>query len=173
MEKFALFWALLVVGCLLAGLFGAVHNQISYTVSPDYFGAFKFDQFGIPEALRGRLGASLVGWHASWWMGIFLGVPVLLVALIFPGPKGYLRHALIAFAVVLATGLAVGLGGLLVATCTITEANASFFWVPERVTDPVAFERAGMMHDSSYLGGALGILTAWAYLLVARLRLGS
>jgi hypothetical protein len=105
-------------------------------------------------------------------MGIFLGVPVLLVALIFPGPKDYLRHALIAFAAVLATGLVVGLGGLLVATCAITEANASRFWVPERVADPVAFQRAVMMHDCSYLGGALGILTAWVYLIVARLWLG-
>jgi hypothetical protein len=65
MGKFGLFWLLLSAGCVLAGLYGAVHNQISYTVSPDYFWTFKFDQFGIPEALRGPLGASLVGWHDS------------------------------------------------------------------------------------------------------------
>jgi hypothetical protein len=172
MGQFGLFWLLLAAGCLLAGLYGAVLDEISYTVSHDYFGAFKFDQFGIPEVLRGRLGASSVGWHASWRMGIYIGVPALLVALIFPGSKDYLRQALIAFAVVMATGLVVGLGGLMVATCTITEANAPWFCVPERVTDPVAFQRAGMMYNRSYLGGALGILTAWAYLIVARFRLG-
>jgi hypothetical protein len=29
MEKFALFWALWAVGCVLAGLYATVHNQIS------------------------------------------------------------------------------------------------------------------------------------------------
>ena len=56
MVKVALFPALLIVACLTAGVYGALHNQISYTVSPDYFHAFKFHQFGIPEGLRGRLG---------------------------------------------------------------------------------------------------------------------
>jgi hypothetical protein len=42
-------------------------------------------------------------------------------------------------------GPIVGLGGLLVATCTITEANASWFWVPERVTDVVILVRAAII----------------------------
>ena len=62
-----------------AGGYGAVHNHISYTVSPDYFHAFKFHQFGIPPELRGRVGASIVGWHASWWMGLFVGIPVPVI----------------------------------------------------------------------------------------------
>src|SRR5205814_10033702 len=112
MGKVALFPVLLIAACLTAGLYGALHNQISYTVSPDYFHAFKFHQFGIPEQLRGRVGASIVGWHASWWMGLFIGVPVLLVGLILPGWKVYLSRCLIAFAVVAGTALLVGLGAL-------------------------------------------------------------
>jgi hypothetical protein len=59
----------------MAGLFGALHDQMSYTVSSEYFAKFKFIQFhlldpGVPERIR----AAKVGFLASWWMGIPLGV---------------------------------------------------------------------------------------------------
>lgn len=170
MGKVALLPVLLVAACLTAGLYGALHNQISYSVSPDYFHAFKFHQFGIPEQLRGRVGASIVGWHASWWMGLFIGVPVLLVGLILPGWKVYLSRCLIAFAVVAGTALLVGLGALACAYVTISEATLPGYWYPEQVADKVAFARAGTMHNFSYLGGFLGIVTGSLYLIVERVR---
>jgi hypothetical protein len=123
MKKLALFPVLLLATCLTAGVYGVVHNQISYTVSPDYFLAFKFYQFGIPDELRGRIGASIVGWYASWWMGLVIGVPVLLVGLILPGWKSYLSRSLVAFAVVAGTALAVGLAALVYASFTVTESS--------------------------------------------------
>ena len=112
MSKVYLLLPLLAVSCLFAGLYGVVHNQISFTVSPDYFYAFKFDQFAIPQSLQGRIGASLVGWEAAWWMGIVIGAPLVLVGLILPGWKAYITQTLTAFAVAAATALLVGLGGL-------------------------------------------------------------
>ena len=61
MAKLALFPVLLAAACIVAGVYGALHNQISYSVSPEYFFAFKFHQFGIPEHLQNRIGASIVG----------------------------------------------------------------------------------------------------------------
>src|SRR5262245_8551818 len=100
LPKMILAPVLLVAACVVAGLYGMLHNQISYSVSPDYFHAFKFIQFRIPEDLQNRLGASVVGWHASWWMGLIIGIPVLLIALILPGWRAYLSGSLMAFAVV-------------------------------------------------------------------------
>lgn len=172
MEKLVLFPLLLAAGCVLAGVYGMLHNQISYTVAPDYFFAYKFDQFHIPDELRNRLGTSLVGWHASWWMGIIIGIPILIVGLILPSWKQYLRCCLIAFAIVAATALVVGLGALMFAYCTITEATLPDYWYSANVTDRVAFARAGMMHNFSYLGGGIGILTGSVYLIVERVRQG-
>ena len=169
MSKVALFPPLLVAACLMAGLYGALHNQVSYTVSPDYFHAYKFQQFGIPEALQGRVGASIVGWHASWWMGLFIGVPVSLVGLILPGWKMYLGRCLVAFVVVAGTALLLGLAALVYASCTISDATLPALGYPAGV-DRVAFARAGTMHSFSYLGGFLGILTGSLYLIVERVR---
>jgi hypothetical protein len=170
MAKVALFPVLLIAACLTAGLYGAMHNQISYTVSPDYFHAFKFHQFDIPERLRGRVGASIVGWHASWWMGLLIGVPVLLVGLILPDWKVYLGRCLIAFGVVAGTALLVGLAALVYAYFALSEADLPGYSYPGQVTDKVAFARAGTMHNFSYLGGFLGIVTGSLYLIVERVR---
>jgi hypothetical protein len=151
-------------------VYGALHNQVSYTVSPDYFFAFKFDQFGIPDDLRGRIGASIVGWYASWWMGLVIGVPILLVALILPGPRTYVSGCLVAFAVVAGTALVVGLAALVYASFTITEASLPDYSYPRAVKNRVAFARAGTMHNFSYLGGGIGIITGSLYLVVERVR---
>jgi hypothetical protein len=171
MAKVALFPVLLAAGCLISGVYGALHNQISYSVSPDYFHAFKFNQFGIPEGLRDGIGASIVGWHASWWMGIIIGVPVLLVGLVMPDARSYFSRVLIAFAVVAATALVVGLGALADACSSITASNLPGYRYPDGVTDKVAFARAGAMHNFSYLGGFIGIITGSLYLVAERIRL--
>jgi hypothetical protein len=59
--KAALFPVLLAAGCLVSGAYGALHDQLSYTVSPDYFHPLKFDQFSIPSHLHNRAGAAPVG----------------------------------------------------------------------------------------------------------------
>jgi len=171
MAKLALFPVLLAAACIVAGIYGALHNQISYSLSPDYFFAFKFHQFAIPEDLRNRIGASIVGWYASWWMGLIIGVPVLLIGLILPDWRTYLAHGLLVFSVVVATALAVGLGALVYGYFTISAGALPNYWYPEEVGDRVAFARAGNMHNFSYLGGGIGIITGSAYLIVERLRL--
>lgn len=171
MAKFALFLVLLVAGCMISGAYGAIHNQISYSVSPDYFHAFKFPQFGVPDGLDNRIGASIVGWIGSWWMGLIIGIPLLLVGLAMPDEKTYITRIFIAYAVVAATALFIGLGALVYASISITDSNLPDFWYPEGVSDRVAFARAGIMHNFSYLGGGIGIITGSLYLVVARIRL--
>jgi hypothetical protein len=173
MIKLALVPFLLFAACLMAGLYGAVHNQISYTVSPEYFHAFKFRQFEIPAEHHDRLGAAIVGWEASWWMGFIIAVPLLIVGLIIPGWQNYLRCSLLAFAVAAGTALVFGLGALVFAILTIDTIDATHlppYWYPESLKRPVTFAWAGSMHNASYLGGFLGIVTGLLSLIVVQSR---
>jgi hypothetical protein len=156
MAKIALFPVLLLAACLIAGVYGALHNQISYTVAPEYFHSFKFIQFDIPRNLHNRFGAALVGWLASWWMGLIISVPVLFVGLILPGWKTYANRCFVAFAIVALTALLVGLAALGLAG----------------LQGRTPYDCALAMHNASYLGGLVGIFTGSAYLVVARFRLG-
>src|SRR5437870_2054262 len=164
MGKIALAPLLLAAACLFAGLYGALHDQASYTVAPDYYHAKKFRQFGIPPELHGRLGASVVGWCASWWMGLLIGLPLVIVGSLLTDRKAYFTRTLASFGVAAGTALVVGLLAQAWAALTIADANLPDFPIPAGVVDKVAFARAGTMHDFSYLGGFLGILTGTAYL---------
>ncbi len=171
MQKLWLFPVLLALGCCVAGLYGAAHNQISYTVSSEYFTEFKFQRFGIPEEWPQRVGASVVGWQASWWMGLVIGVPILSLALLLPNAKAYWRGSLIAFGVAAATALVAGLLALAAGSLLIDEADLWLGWYPVGVTDRRAFALARTMHNFSYIGGGVGIFAAAIYLGLTRWRL--
>lgn len=163
MRRFRQASMLLVAACLISGIYGALHNQISYSVSPDYFHAFKFVQFQLPFFVRDRIGASIVGFLASWWMGVVVAVPILFFAGNVP-PERRVRVCLQAFGIAVATAFVVGLGALAFAMLTIDESHVfPDGWFPMRNIDKAAFVRAGMMHNFSYLGGLLGIVTGCAY----------
>jgi hypothetical protein len=161
---------LLLVGCLLAGLYGALHDQISYSVSSEYFTCFKFYQFQTPEHLQNRLGAALVGWAATWWMGIFIGLFVIPAGMIICIEEKYFRHTLESFAVVAMTAFVIGMGGLIVSFFVIDASSLPPWPYPESVTDKVAFARVGTMHNFSYLGGVVGIVTGIIYLVIRRFK---
>lgn len=162
MGKFPIFFLLLGLAALAAALFGAAHNQLSYSVGPTYFTAFKFEQFGIADDVSPRLAAALVGVQASWWMGPLIGLPAFLYGLFaVPRARTYLAAGLGAiFVVVLLTtfGALTGLiGGMIADTTGLLDPYLTFRGGPTRSD----FLRAGFMHDASYLGGALGLLAAF------------
>lgn len=138
---------LVAVACTAAALFGALHNQASFTVAPSYFHEFKFLQFGTPEALRTRLGASIVGVLASWWMGLILGPLILAFAIISRPPRAMVRRFLLATAVVFTAATVSSAAGLAVARLGLLG----------RQTD---FAAAGFMHNGAYLGAVLGAIFA-------------
>ena len=155
-----------VFACVLAGIFGAAHDQVSFTVSPKYFFHLKFDQFGIAPGFHNRLGAAFVGWYASWWMGLFIGIPVALVSLLMPSTRlQFKAFAWVAVLIVLCT-LAAALFSL-----TLTPPREIFehIRISDRVQDVEAYVRVGFMHSVSYLAGAastvlgLIILAIWVW----------
>jgi MFS family permease len=169
--KLVLIPVLLVAACALAGVYGALHDQISYTISPDYFSALKFHLFEIPPGLQDRRGAAIVGFQATWWLGALIGAPLAMAAMVIPGAWPYAKHTLAAFAVALATALGVGLVGLMLAAMTISNADLPYYAFPEGVADQVSFVRVAVMHDFSYLGGFLGLGAGLIYLALVGWRM--
>ncbi len=47
MNKFIAFLLILLVAPLLGGIYGILHDQLTYTLSEEYYTKFKFIQFGI------------------------------------------------------------------------------------------------------------------------------
>lgn len=161
MTRLVIVTALFCIACLFAGSYGAIHNQISYTVAPEYFTEFKFHQFHINPKTPDRIGAAIVGWQAAWWMGIIIGGVLIPLGLLIRGDAKYFGAMIRAFGIVTLTTLVVGLTALLISYFTVsTETLAGRSRYGNEITNPVAFVRAGTMHNFSYLGGLAGIITA-------------
>lgn len=160
MSKLAYIPLLFLVACLMAGVYGMIHNQISYTVAPEYFTQFKFYQFQIPEALPDRIGAAIVGWNAAWWMGLLVGIVLIPLGLIIPGnAQTYAVKMLQVFAVVTLTVLIVGLIALGLSMFLLDQEVVGEINVRGReIQDDLNFMRAGTMHNFSYLGGLIGLM---------------
>ena len=170
MLKLLLIPVLFAVACLFAGIYGAIHNQISYTVSPEYFTKFKFCQFGLIH-FQDRLGAAIVGWNAAWWMGIVIGIVLIPLGLLIKGNANYFWSMIRVFGIVALTTLVVGLGALATAFVVVDpETVGEFTRYNNAIDDDAAFTRAGTMHNFSYLGGLAGIITGAVDILSRRKR---
>ncbi|TWT88719.1 hypothetical protein Mal64_22070 [Pseudobythopirellula maris] len=153
-----------VLGAIVAGVYGALHDQLTYSLSREYFTKLKFHQFDYADpGLGERAFAAVVGLLATWWVGFvaawFLG------RRLFPGqPRATAwRRIALGFAVVLAGGLLGGLAGYAYGVWRGPEADlAGWQWAIERfgVTDARSFVRVAYIHNGGYVGGALGLLAA-------------
>ena len=162
MARAGVFLALMAVAVLAAALFGALHNQASYTLGPSYFHNFKFPQFRIAPDTPPRLGAAWVGVQASWWMGFLVGLPPFVLGwLTIPDPARFWRAGLTAIAAALAVTVLAAIAGAAFGVAVVGPETAGKVGLPEGLPDKVGFLRAGMMHNASYIGGGLGILAAF------------
>lgn len=174
LKKFGIYIVIIILAVFVAGLYGIVHNQISYTVAPEYFTKFKFRQFGFVDTpLPERVRASMVGFLASWWMGIPIGLLVGAVGFIHRDWREMLLVSLWSFVVVVGFTLLFGLCGLLYGyfqTAHVNVADYQGWYIPEDVTNLRRFLCAGYMHNSSYLGGVLAIFVAWTFHVFVRMK---
>lgn len=163
MGKFPILILLLVIAAIAAALFGALHNQLSFSVGPTYFTELKFAQFDVSPSTPDRFNAAIVGMAASWWMGPLVGAPAFLYGLVaVPKARTYFAAGLgaIFIVILLATfGALAGLvAGLAADTTGLVDAYLTFPDGPTRSD----FLQAGFMHDASYIAGALGALAAFS-----------
>lgn len=163
---YILFFFVIVVVC---GVFGIVHDQISYTVSPEYFTKFKFNQFNTPIALPDRINVSIVGWGASWWMGIPLGIFLLTPSLFYQNVGNQVRSSakaiMLTFSIVSLSSL-IGLTIGYLATRNFDLNGYSNWYIPDELHDPRQFIRAGWMHNASYLGAILAMIVVFVWQIV-------
>jgi hypothetical protein len=160
------------VAVLAAGLFGAIHDQISYSVSDEYFTKFKFLQFrlldpNVPERIR----AAEVGFLASWWMGIPLALLCGSAGLVQRSSALMWRAVTWSLLVVAAFTLTIALVGLgfgWLRTETLDPANYRGWFIPTGLKEVRRFLCVGYMHNAAYLGGVLSILVAWLFNLFFR-----
>jgi hypothetical protein len=154
---------LLALAALTGAIFGALHNQLSYTVGPTYFTELKFAQFAIPPDTAPRLGAAIVGVQAAWWMGPLVALPAFLYGFFaVPRTETYLAAGIGAIGLVLVLATFAALLGLVGGIAAEATGILDTYLTPPDGPSRDDFYRAGFMHDAAYAAGALGLLLAFS-----------
>ncbi|AGC76416.1 hypothetical protein LX97_01082 [Nonlabens dokdonensis] len=152
-----------LLAIMTAALYGALHDQISYSISPEYFTKLKFQQFGLNEYGLGsdRMNAAVVGILSTWWTGLFGGLIQGLVGLIQP-KEMFWKSVFGAIIRTFIFAICLGLLGIVLGWFVISEFNTQWL-IPESVIDRKAFLTVGTMHTSSYAGGLIGLMIGIIY----------
>ncbi|MDG1333850.1 MAG: hypothetical protein P8P74_16045 [Crocinitomicaceae bacterium] len=161
-------WLLmLILVPIVSGVYGIFHDQITYSISPEYFTHFKFNQFKIDQNLRDseRLAAALVGFLATWWIGIPLAVILGIVPYKKLDPTQYRLVMIQSVKVVFITAVILGVVGYLVG---LYVASKYADW-PMNFSGPIDvtqiknwdnFWVVGTIHNFSYIGALVGLIVA-------------
>ncbi len=168
MNKFLTLILIVLATPLIAGLYGIVHDQLTYSISPEYYTEFKFYQFGVKHygddsaVAFPRMAVAQVGFMATWWVGLFGGIVPGLVGLRHRDSEQMLRATVKATALMLAIAFVPGLVGLALGYLFNVDSGRSW-GIPDNLVDRTGFIAVGSMHNFSYLGGLIGLFCAVVY----------
>lgn len=172
--RIAIFVVFVAVAMLTAGVFGAFHDQISYSISHEYFTQFKFVQFRLLDSpLPERVRVAVVGFRASWWMGVPLGLFTGLAGFIYPSAEQMRRALVLSLPLICGFVLLVALGGLAYGVVQTSGSAMPKYVGQDLSADIGAWRRficVGYMHNAAYLGGAAAIPAVWLFHLLYRRR---
>jgi hypothetical protein len=177
MKKFGIFIIIILLTPLLSGLYGIFHDQITYSISAEYFTKFKFYQFGLMdmgnEAIftYPRIQVSIVGFLATWWLGIPIGLLLGIEMLRYKEVKYMLRAY---FAGIFITIIVAAFGAIIgfiyshyfLANKPLDEYIN--YYIPDNVIDTKSYIVVGTIHNFSYISGIIGLLVALIYSSVKR-----
>jgi hypothetical protein len=173
-RRIAIFVTFVVAAMLAAGIFGAFHNQLSYSISQEYFTQFKFVQFRLLDfPLPERVRAAVVGFRASWWMGVPLGLLTGLAGFLYPGVEQMRRALALSLPLICGFVLLVALVGLAYGMVQTSGSAISKYVGQTPPADIGVWRRficVGYMHNAAYLGGAAAIPSAWLFHILNRRR---
>lgn len=166
MRKSGVFSTIIFLSVVLAGVYGILHDQVTASISGEYFTKLKFHQFRLEPGTAFRTGVSFIGFYATWWMGGLIGVVLGLIGFLLYPDHTSMRKALNrALLIVFATTILFSVCGYLYGNFYLADHGVSW-WMPADLQDKHSYIVTGTIHNSSYAGGLCGLLLAVTYLLL-------
>ena len=160
--------ALAVLAALIAGTYGAVHDQITWSIGPEYFTKLKFHQFAWAEiGLPLRWHVAEIGFLATWWVGAIAGWFFARAAIPATDRAIGIRRVMGAYGILLAGALVGGCMGFLLGRARASGddfSNWDAYLVPLQIIQPGRFVWVAYIHNGSYLGGFVGLIAGMVWL---------
>ena len=154
---------IVIFSIIIASVFGAIHNQLSYSVSNEFFEDFLFGNFGINDwnLNNKRIEASVVGIFGSYWVGFILGI-IYAVIFLFINTENNFKYIFKAISINIFLALIGSIIGYIIGF--IIPWENSGIWMEFGTQNPQKYVQANFMHSGSYYGGIVGLIIGIFYL---------
>ncbi len=172
--------------CIFAGivagaLYGVVNDQITITISPEYFSVFKHRQFlPLLDSMRVadapiRVQAIVIGISASWWVGQILGFFVgIASAFGTTDPIPMSRVYRVLASVIMVTLVCSAIAGVWAFVQEPSIQPTADQWpFLTGISDVRHAFAVGAWHDTAYVSAPISTLAGCAWMLVIRKRTSS
>jgi hypothetical protein len=156
-----------LLGAVVAACYGIIHDQVTYSISPEYFTKMKFQQFhyanfGFPK----RVFVAEVGVLATWWVGFIAAWFMARIVVPVVEPARRFKYILRGIGIMFAIAFAGSVTGCILGPQRIHDPNMDN-WIGYEamgVQDLKAFVHVAYIHNASYIGGLCGLGVALIYL---------
>ena len=157
---------LVLFASLIGGVYGAVYDQLTYSISPEFFTKFRFELFNPDPTMNTRLAVAWIGFLNTWKTGAIIGGVLALTGMINLDYKRMFKFSVYAFLIAMVIAFATGLIGWSVSPL----ANQEDPGVELNILDKVAFKTVVNMNNFSYAGGVIGMFVGVFYQLYGHRR---
>ncbi|CAL2103345.1 conserved membrane protein of unknown function [Tenacibaculum sp. 190130A14a] len=173
MKKAFILCLVIIIATILGSMYGVLHDHITYSISKEYYTKFKFIQFGFedwglgqnintiqsPEIIMNnpRIGVTIVGILATWWVGLIIGIFLSITGLIHSNHKRMFYITMKALFLTLGISLLTSFLGFLYGKLFLLETSTNWY-LPNNLIHHKQFVLVGCIHNFSYLGGLVGLL---------------
>ena len=116
-----------------------------------------------------RVQVAIIGWRASWWMGIPIGLILGLEGLRHRNAKRMFNITFRALLINVFTVFIIGLIGLAYGFTILSKqplSNFESWYIPDNVSNIRSFISVSAMHNFSYLGAIIGLIVAITYSII-------
>jgi hypothetical protein len=143
-----------------------VHDQITYSISPEYFTRLKFAQFHYADfGLPARVFVAEIGFLATWWVGLFAGWFIARVSVSARSRQEAARCCARGFLIVIAFGFGAGTIGYVLGLLRGSDYSSWESMAANLgIVDLPSFVRVAYIHNAGYLGGLVGLVSAIIHL---------
>ncbi len=152
------------IGSVFAGAYGILHDQITYSISPEYFTRVKFAQFHYADfGLPHRVFVAEIGFLATWWVGFVAGWFLARVMVPTFPPQLANRYLVQSLLIIVTVALIAATIGHLVGLQRRSNPDLSSWHglaTSHGIQDLPAFVHVAYIHNASYLGGFVGLVAA-------------
>lgn len=154
-----------IIGALIAGVYGILHDQVTYSISVEYFTRLKFFQFqwADPHCESPRVFVAIIGFLATWSVGLVAGWFLARFAVVGKGKMLPLGEIVKYFPVLIVTTFLFGVAGWGWGYRRRSTGYADG-WLNRmddlQVENHEAFMTVAYIHNFGYAGALVGLILA-------------